>query len=97
MPPMYWSTGVQYSAFFLSNKALLFVLSQYLKKYQLLSTKVSIVSVSLFAGELQFGQVVLMKELEVANGLPDGVNLTSLGNATGRALSGTGTVPQCLQ
>src|SRR3989344_4728315 len=97
MPPMYWSTGVQYSAFFLSNKALLFLLSQYLKKYQLLSTKVSIVSVSLFAFDLHLGHFALIKFLFVVKGFPPFLKSTLSGNSIGKSFSSTGTIPHLSQ
>src|SRR3989344_5196948 len=95
-PPIYWSTGIQYSAFFLSNGSLSFLLSQYLKKYQLLSKNVSIVSVSLLAFPLHFGHSVFTKSLFVAKGLPF-PNFTFSGNKTGRSFSSTGTTPQLSQ
>src|SRR3989338_4996717 len=75
MPPMYWSTGIQYSATSLSKGPFSNLGEQYLKKYQELSTKVSIVSVSLFAFPPHFGHFASTNSLHVSNGLPWPVNL----------------------
>src|SRR3989338_3030939 len=95
-PPIYWSTGIQYSAFFLSNGSLLFLLSQYLKKYQELSKNVSIVSVSLLAFPLHLGHFVSTKSWFVARGFPP-PNFTFSGSLTGSSFSGTGTMPHFSQ
>ena len=77
MPPIYWSTGIQYDAASLSNGTSSELGEQYLKKYQDESTKVSMVSVSLRAAPPHLGHVVSIKVCEVASGLPLPVNSTS--------------------
>src|SRR3972149_6822941 len=91
-PPMYWSTGIQYSAFFLSKGNLSFFESQYLRKYQEESIKVSIVSVSLLASPLHLGHLTFTNDLLVLRGFPI-PNFMSSGRTTGKSFSGTGTNP----
>ena len=74
--------------------ALLSLGQQYLIKYQLESTKVSIVSVSLFAGESHLGHFVLKNSSWLLRGLPRPFGLRSLGKTTGSSFSSTGTSPQ---
>src|SRR3989338_623260 len=95
-PPIYLLTGIQYSAFFLLNGSLSFLLSQYLKKYQELSKNVSIVSVSLLAFLLHFGHFASTKDLFVARGFPF-PNSTFSGNFIGKSFSFTGMIPQLSQ
>src|SRR3989344_4936050 len=99
MPPMYWSTGIQYSAFSFSKGAFSYFGEQYLRKYQELSTKVSIVSVSLFAFPWHFGHFTSTNSLHVSSGFPCPVNLhfSGFGSLTGRSSYGTGTVPHLAQ
>jgi hypothetical protein len=65
--------------------------------YQALSTNVSIVSVSRFAGAPQRGQATLTKASHVASGLPLPSGTRPSGRTTGRSVSGTGTTPQVVQ
>src|SRR3989344_9661785 len=95
-PPIYWSTGSQYSAMLFSKGFFLFLLSANRRKYQLESTKVSIVSVSLFAFPLHFGHFTSRKDLLVASGFPV-PNSTFSGSRTGKSFSGTGTIPHFSQ
>ena len=69
----------------------------YRRKYQLLSTNVSIVSVSLRPGLPQAGQVVVRHSCIDSRGeVPFPVKGTSLvGNNTGSSESGTGRLPNC--
>ncbi len=66
-------------------------------KYQLLSTKVSIVSVSRRAGWPHFGHATSTKASQRASGLPLPSGIRSSGSTTGRSFSGTGTVPHEVQ
>src|SRR3989344_4315333 len=93
-PPMYLSTGMNCLIFNLSKISLLFLLSMYLKKYQLESKKVSIVSVSLFAFPLHLGHFILWNFSLFARGFPWPVNLTSSGRITGISLL---TIPHLSQ
>ena len=68
IPPMYWSTGIQWRAISLSNGASGVHGSVKRRKYQEESTNVSIVSVSRVAGPPQIGQVVFRKPGWVASG-----------------------------
>src|SRR3989344_9512623 len=95
-PPMYWSTGIQYSALLLLNASFGLLLSVNLRKYQLLSKKVSIVSVSLLAFDLHFGHLTFTKFALLSRGFPF-PNETFSGSLTGRSFSGAGTIPQLLQ
>ena len=95
-PPIYWSTGHQYFTLFLSNISLLFLGSQYLKKYQDEFTKVSIVSVSRRASPPHFGHFVFIHFSFVFKGFPF-PNLTSLGNLIGKSFSDKGTTPHFSQ
>ena len=64
-------------------------------KYQEESTKVSIVSVSRFAGPPQLGQSTLTQSSAAASGeRPFGRNSSTSGSTTGSWSSGTGTRPQ---
>src|SRR5512139_3580383 len=95
MPPIYWSTFIQYPAAFLSKGALSERGEQYRRKYHDESTKVSIVSVSRRAFPPHVGQAVSRKAGDSPSGdSPLPVNATSMGRRTGRSFSGTGTVPQ---
>ena len=77
-PPIYLSTGKILFTVSLSKGALSFLLSAYLKKYQLLHTKVSSVSASRTALPPQRGQVVFIKPLCFLRGLsPSGRKSTS--------------------
>ena len=97
-PPMYWSTGIQASAFSLAKGISVFFGSVNLKKYHDEHTKVSIVSVSLFAGLPHPGQVVFTNSSLLARGeAPVPVSSISMGSMTGRSFSGTGTSPQSEQ
>src|SRR5450631_3432285 len=94
MPPMYWSTGIQWLAMALSNGASGVHGSVNLRKYHDESTKVSMVSVSRVAGPPHTGQVVWRNSGLVANGdSPVGRNSTSSGASTGNWSVGTGTMP----
>ena len=63
-------------------------------KYQELSTKVSMVSVSRRAGLPQTGQVTpAWKPSCLCSGLPEPSGTQSCGSTTGRSFSGTGTAP----
>ena len=95
IPPMYWSTGIQWTAAAGSNGRVgASNGSQKRRKYQLESTKVSMVSVSRSAGPPQIGQVVRRKpSLEASGDCPVGSNSTSSGASTGSWSSGTGTTP----
>src|SRR6266851_9860812 len=96
MPPMYWSTGIQY---FTRSSTMLFFWSgqAWRMKYQDESTKVSMVSVSRFAGLPHFGHERLTKDGVFASGLPVPSGTRSSGSTTGSSLSGTGTSPQDAQ
>ena len=63
-------------------------------KYQALSTKVSIVSVSRRDGRPQVGQATFRNAPCFASGLPEPSGIRSSGRTTGRSFSGTGTTPQ---
>ena len=97
IPPMYWSTGIQYSCS-LSNGLFFSSGLQNLMKYQLLSTKVSMVSVSLLPFPPHFGHFAFTNFSLVSRGFPLPVNSTSSfsGSSTGRFFSGTGTIPHFL-
>jgi hypothetical protein len=67
-------------------------------KYQALSTKVSIVSVSRRAGPPQRGHSVATQSSTAASGLlPFGAKSSTSGSRTGRSSSGTGTIPSVSQ
>ncbi len=66
-------------------------------KYQLESTKVSIVSLSRRAGPPHLGQAHLRNGSYFASGLPLPSDTRCSGSTTGRSFSGTGTVPQASQ
>ena len=66
-------------------------------KYQAESTKVSIVSVSRWAGLPQRGQFTFRKASHLFSGLPEPSGIRSSGSTTGRSFSGTGTEPQSSQ
>jgi len=66
-------------------------------KYHDESTKVSIVSVSRFAGLPHVGHLVSTYDARLLSGLPVPSGTTSSGSSTGRSLSGTGTSPQAGQ
>src|SRR5687767_4394236 len=95
-PPMYTSTGSVLDASG-ENRVSGLCGSAKRVKYQLESTKVSMVSVSLFPGPLHLGQEVLTKSGDEASALPASPFsqwLSTRGNSTGRSSSGTGTAPQ---
>src|SRR5919106_3693035 len=66
-------------------------------KYHDESTKVSIVSVSRFAGLPHDGQLVSTYDARLLSGLPVPSGTTSSGSTTGSWSSGTGTSPQASQ
>ena len=68
IPPLYQSTGDQYSNASLEAKALSLCGSMYLKKYQDEPAHCGIVSVSLVAGPPQCGQVVCVHSVCLASG-----------------------------
>src|SRR4029450_3760103 len=102
---MYWSTPfpsfelfpIQYSTALGSKGPWSYLAEQYRKKYQELSTKVSIVSVSRRTSPPQVGHfnfVSWTKDSFRARGEPPSpVTSTSSGRMTGRSFSGTGTIP----
>src|SRR3989338_9577210 len=90
MPPMYWSTGIHCQTFFSSNGFLASLGEEYRRKYQALSTKVSMVSVSLRALALHLGQVVSTKDFTCCKGFPTKPNSAASGSLTGSLSSGTG-------
>ena len=97
MPPMYWSTGSQWSATAGVVGAAAFGGSVKRAKYQDESTNVSIVSVSRRAGLPQCGQATCFQVGWRSSGLPGWSKVTSSGSLTGRSLAGTGTTPQLSQ
>src|ERR1700733_5746087 len=96
MPPIYWSTGIQYSAAARSN-AVGACAEQKRRKYQDESKNVSSVSVSRVAAPPQVGQLTCFQVGWRSSGLPGRSNVTSRGNSTGKSCSGTGTMPQSEQ
>src|SRR5437762_6595529 len=92
IPPMYWSTAIQY---FARASTMLFFWSGQAKrrKYQDESTKVSMVSVSRFAGLPHFGHLQFTNDGVLASGLPVPSGTRFSGSTTERTLSGTGTSP----
>src|SRR2546423_3609407 len=82
MPPMYWSTAIQY---FARSSTMLFFWSEQAKrmKYHDESTKVSIVSVSRFAGLPHFGHLQFRNEGVLARGLPVPSGTRFSGSTTG--------------
>src|SRR5258706_3234281 len=96
MPPMYWSTAIQY---FARASTMLFFWSGQAKrmKYQDESTKVSMVSVSRLAALPHFGHLQSTNDGVFASGLPVPSGTRFSGSTTGRSLSGTGTSPQASQ
>ncbi|SMG63912.1 hypothetical protein BMETH_201_1 [methanotrophic bacterial endosymbiont of Bathymodiolus sp.] len=95
MPPIYWSTGSQYLALASSMESAVLLAKR--AKYQDDSIKVSKVSVSRFASFPHFGQSTCKKAPWVTSGEFEPSSTTSLGNSTGKSVSGTGTVPQSSQ
>src|SRR5262245_3837917 len=94
MPPMYWSTGIQYSAADRSNIPCSYVGEQYRRKYQDDSTKVSMVSVSRRALPPHLGQEAWTKLATSASGEPPlPLICTSRGSTTGKRSSASGTIP----
>src|SRR5213593_1943591 len=93
MPPMYWSTAIQYLA---RSSTMLFFWSGQAKrmKYQDESTKVSMVSVSRLAALPHFGHLQFTNDGVLASGLPVPSGTRSSGRTTGSSSSGTGTSPQ---
>ena len=95
---MYWPTGIQALASSAAKGSGASGSPQKRRKYQLESTKVSIVSVSRSAGPPHLGHVVLRNESLVASGeRPDGSKVTSSGARTGNWSTGTATMPSCSQ
>src|SRR5688572_7259637 len=98
MPPMYWSTGIQYSAAERSNMPPSNFGEQYRRKYQDDSTKVSIVSVSRRALPPQRGHRAFTNDAASASGEPPlPLSWTSRGSTTGRFSSASGTMPHVSQ
>src|ERR1700733_4306838 len=93
MPPIYWSTGSQYSTSRFSN-AVSARGEQKRAKYQEDSKKVSKVSVSRRAAPPQLGQLTYFQVGCRSSGLPGWSKLTSSGSLTGGSCSGTGTSAQ---
>ncbi len=96
MPPIYWSTFIQYAA---STGSVGVSAWGAVKraKYQDKSTKVSIVSVSRSAAPPQLGQVQSRQVGCQPSGLPGLSKLTSSGRRTGRFSFFSGTTPQASQ
>ena len=69
MPPLYQSTGPQYSSASLDTSSFLLSGSIYRRKYQLEPAHWGMVSVSRLAGPPQQGQVVLTQSVMRARGL----------------------------
>ena len=69
MPPLYQSTGLQYSRASLLARALSLWGSIYRRKYQLEPAHWGMVSVSRLAGPPQQGQVVLTQSVILVRGL----------------------------
>ena len=94
IPPVYWWTGIHRSTSSRWKAESSAHGEQYRRKYQDESTKVSMVSVSRFAGPPHLGHETLTNSLCFASGdTPDGVKSTSSGSSTGRSASGTPTSP----
>ena len=93
MPPVYCVTGIHFATSSTENaRSANFPVKR--RKYQDESTKVSIVSVSRFAGPPHFGHVTLTKPSCLASGdSPCGEKSTSSGSRTGSSSSGTPTSP----
>src|SRR2546428_11865396 len=96
MPPMYWSTGIQY---FTRSSTMLFFWSgqAWRMKYQDESTKVSMGAVLRFAPLPHLGHLELTKDGVFARGVPVPSGTRSSGSTTGSSRSGTGTSPQTPQ
>src|SRR3954469_16641722 len=97
MPPIYWSTAIQWFAIFGSVGAVASHGSVKRMKYQEESTNVSMVSVSRRAGPEHFGHLTFFHAGCRSSGLPGVSKETSSGSVTGRSLAGTGTVPHLSQ
>ena len=97
MPPIYWSTGIQFATASAVVGASAFHGSVKRRKYQDESTNVSIVSVSRRAGAQHFGQATSRQVGWRSSGFPGWSKLTSSGSTTGRSATGTGTTPQASQ
>src|SRR5215471_8338723 len=97
MPPIYWLTGIHSLATFGVVGAVLFHGSVKRAKYHDESTKVSMVSVSRFAGPEHFGHLTVFQAGWRSSGFPGLSNVTSSGSVTGRSFSGTGTTPHFSQ
>ena len=94
MPPMYWSTGIQWRAMSWSKGTSGLQGSVNRRKYHDESTNVSMVSVSRVAGPPHTGHLVFRNSALVASGeRPVGRNSTSSGASTGSWSTGTGTMP----
>ena len=95
MPPMYWSTGIQY---FARSSTIAFAsCEQWRRKYHEESTKVSIVSVSRRASLPHFGHLQARNAASFASGLPLPSGTRFSGSFTGNCSSGTGTSPHFAQ
>src|SRR3990167_7820183 len=98
MPPIYWSTGIQYLTYSLSKGPLSNLGEQNLRKYHAESMNVAIVSVSRRGLSPHLGHFTSMNSFTAASGLPPlPVNSTFFGRTTGRSFSGTGTMPHLSQ
>ena len=96
MPPMYWSTGIQwFTASATSGVDARGAVKR--AKYQELSTKVSKVSVSRRAFAPHRGQSTCFQVGWWSSGLPGFEKSTSSGSRTGSCSTGTGTTPQASQ
>ena len=91
MPPVYWSTAIQWLASSGSKGSSRSCADVKRRKYQAESMKVSMVSVSRRALRPQDGQGTVYHSGFSANGLFSG------GSSTGSSASGTGTMPQASQ
>src|SRR5690242_13234351 len=93
MPPMYWSTAIQYCARS-SIIAFSWPGQQKRAKYHDESTNVSMVSVSRLAARPHDGHWVLTNSGSLLSGLPVPSGTRCSGSCTGSSSSGTGTSPQ---
>src|SRR5947208_5172587 len=94
-PPMYWLTGSHRFTASESNATFSDFGLRKRRKYQLESTKVSIVSLSRRASPPHVGHDAFKNASFVRSGdSPVGLNSTWSGSRTGRSDSGTGWMPQ---
>src|SRR6266853_1929741 len=97
-PPMYWLTGSHRFTASDENGAVFIFGFRNLRKYQLESTKVSMVSVSRRAGPPHFGHLAARNfSFESRGDSPVGLNSTWSGRSTGSSDSGTGCTPHFAQ